>query len=108
MPHKKDEATNRAVDQRNRRTSPRRRLSQPVAGRTMALATLYEVMTQVPWEAEAPRLPAMVGTDTLAMVVSSTCMKVAKGRATVKRARDMPERGGNSRSAAMPVAPCRF
>jgi hypothetical protein len=38
-------------------------------------------MTQVPCEVETPRLPAMVGTDTLAMVESSTCMKVPRASA---------------------------
>src|SRR5215471_329113 len=34
-------------------------------------------MIQVPWLALMPRPPAMVGTDTLAMVMSSTAMKLA-------------------------------
>src|SRR5690349_23443805 len=42
----------------------------------MPLATAKAVMTQVPWEVETPRLPEMVGSETLAMVESSTCMKV--------------------------------
>src|ERR1043165_8859032 len=44
----------------------------------MPLATAKAVITQVPCEVETPRLPAMVGSETLAMVVSSTCMKVPK------------------------------
>src|SRR5882672_77913 len=47
----------------------------------MPLATANEVITQVPWSGEAPRLPEMVGMATLAMVVSSTCMKVPSASA---------------------------
>src|SRR5689334_16762810 len=42
----------------------------------MPLATAKAVITQVPCEVETPRLPEMVGSETLAMVESSTCMKV--------------------------------
>ena len=35
----------------NRRTSPKRRVSQPVSGSAIALLTANEVMTQVPWSA---------------------------------------------------------
>ena len=42
----------------------------------MPLATTKEVMIQVDWSVEAPRSPAMVGSETLAMVVSSTWVKV--------------------------------
>jgi hypothetical protein len=34
-------------------------------------------MIQVPWLLLMPRPPAMLGTDTLAMVMSSTAMKLA-------------------------------
>ena len=47
----------------------------------MPLATAKEVITQVPWSVLTPRLPAMVGIETLAMVVSSTCMKVPSASA---------------------------
>ena len=57
--------------------------SQPVSGIEIALATPNEVITQVPWEFDAPRLPAIVGIATLAMVESSTCMKVASESAMV-------------------------
>ncbi|MNP16114.1 hypothetical protein D3C76_1084970 [compost metagenome] len=78
---------NRMVAAMNSFTSPNRRLSQPVRGRAMALLTANEVMTQVPCSALAPRLPAMVDSDTLAMVVSSTCMKHASDRPMVASAR---------------------
>src|ERR1700722_11163106 len=42
----------------------------------MPLATAKAVITQVPWSDDTPRLPEMVGSETLAMVESSTCMKV--------------------------------
>src|ERR1019366_69205 len=46
-------------------------------GRMMALATRYEVSTQVASSTLAERLPAMCGRETLTTVVSSTSMKVA-------------------------------
>src|ERR1700730_5937368 len=51
--------------------------NQPDSGRTMALETRYEVSTQVLSSLLAERLPAMCGSETLAMLVSSTSMKVA-------------------------------
>src|SRR5579863_2830688 len=51
--------------------------SQPLSGRTMAFETRYEVRTQVLSSCPAERLPAMCGSATLAMEVSSTSMKVA-------------------------------
>src|ERR1700753_558536 len=48
----------------------------------MPLATAKAVMTQVPWLVETPRLPEMVGSETLAMVESSTCMKVPAASAS--------------------------
>ena len=63
------------------RTTPNRPISQPVSGTAMPFDTAKDVMTQVPWSVLAPRLPAMVGSDTLAIVVSSTCMKVPSASA---------------------------
>ncbi|MNS33366.1 hypothetical protein D3C72_654780 [compost metagenome] len=71
------------VAQRNSFTSPKRRLSQPVSGSAIALLTANEVITQVPCSELTPRLPDMVGSATLAMVVSSTCMNVASDRPMV-------------------------
>ena len=71
------------VDHRNSFTSPTRLASHPVIGMEMALATPNEVMTQVPWPSDEPRLPAMVGIATLAIVESSTCMNVASDSAMV-------------------------
>ena len=46
--HRKEAATNSAIDQVNSRTCPKRRVNQPVSGSEMALATPKEVITQVP------------------------------------------------------------
>src|SRR6185312_5986992 len=51
--------------------------AQPLIGRITAFDTRYEVSTQVLSSVEAERLPAMCGSATLAMLVSSTSMKVA-------------------------------
>ena len=53
----------------------------------MALLTANEVITQVPCSELTPRLPEIVGSATLAMVVSSTCMKVASDRPMVLSSR---------------------
>src|ERR1700742_2625191 len=66
----------------------------------MPLATTNEVMIQVDWSVEAPRLPAMVGSETLAMVVSSTWVKVPKARAITVTHKAAPLRG------AAGVSPC--
>src|ERR1700687_4486846 len=50
----------------------------------MALATRYDVSTQVDSETVAERLPAMCGSETFTTVVSSTSMKVANITATAK------------------------
>ena len=78
----------------NRRTWPKRCDSQPVSGTAIALATPKLVMTQVPWLGLTPRSPAMAGSDTLAMDVSSTFMKVAADRANVPHRRAEPVSGG--------------
>ena len=43
----------------------------------MAAATMYEVNTQAIWSWVAEKLPCMLGSATLAMVVSITCITVA-------------------------------
>jgi len=48
MPQRNDANTNSSVAQMNSFTSPKRRLSQPVSGKAMALLTANEVITQVP------------------------------------------------------------
>src|SRR5512145_1787940 len=73
-PHSAEKAPNAAMAVTNTRTAPKRAASHPVRGTVMASATAYDVMTHVPWLVVAPKPPAMLGTDTLAMVVSSTAM----------------------------------
>src|ERR1019366_3839587 len=51
--------------------------SQPLSGSTMAFETRYDVNTQVLSSSPAERLPAIWGSATLAMLVSSTSMNVA-------------------------------
>src|SRR5450830_921211 len=76
-PHSAENAPNRIIDMMNTRTVPNRLASQPVSGTVIASATAYEVMTEVPWLDEAPSAPEIVDTETLAIVVSSTAMKLA-------------------------------
>src|SRR6185437_5005946 len=75
-PQHNEAIENSAVAHTNVFTSPKRRERNPVSGNAIALATVNEVMTQTDWSWLAPRLPAIVGSETLAMVRSSTCMKV--------------------------------
>ena len=76
-PHSHDASTNSSTLAVNRRTWPKRCVSQPVSGTEIALATANDVMTQVPCVGLTPRSPAIAGIDTLAIDVSSTFMKVA-------------------------------
>src|SRR5689334_8312955 len=56
-------------------------------------------MTQVPWLELIPRLPAMLGTDTLAMVMSSTAMKFAPASTMATSQSIAPFRGASLFSA---------
>src|SRR4051794_11238565 len=94
-PHSSDAMTNRITLPTNRRTWPKRCDSQPVSGTAIALATAKLVMTQVPWFGLTPRSPAIAGSETLAMDVSSTFMKVAADRAMVPQTRAEPSSGGS-------------
>ena len=78
----------------NRRTWPKRCVSQPVSGTAIALATAKLVMTQVPCVELTPRSPEMAGSDTFAIEVSSTFMKVAADSAIVPQTRAEPSSGG--------------
>ena len=77
----------------NRRTAPKRCVSQPVSGTEMALATPKLVMTQVPWLGLTPTSPEIAGMATLAMDESSTFMKVASDRASVPSTSCVPLSG---------------
>src|SRR5213593_1746574 len=92
-PHSQDVSTNSSTLAVNRRTAPMRCASQPVSGTEMALATPKLVITQVPWLGLAPRLPAMAGSDTLAIDVSSTFMNVARDSASVPMTSGIRDRG---------------
>ena len=81
-PHSSDAIVKPVTDDISSRLRPKVRASQPVIGRTMALATRYEVSTHVDSSIVAERLPAMCGSDTLTTVVSSTSMNVANMTAT--------------------------
>ena len=87
MPHKNDAMTKASVDHMNNLRSPKRRVSQPVKGKEIAVLTANDVMTHVAWLALPPRLPEMAGKDTFAIVVSNTCMKLASARPSVASAR---------------------
>src|SRR3546814_18579044 len=50
---------------------------QPLIGRAMAVAKVYEVSTQVASSCVADELPAMCSSETLAMERSSTSIKAA-------------------------------
>jgi hypothetical protein len=76
-PHTSEKTPNMPMQAVNTRTAPKRAASQPVSGTKIASATAYDVITQVPWLLLIPRLPAMLGTETLATVMSSTAMKFA-------------------------------
>ncbi len=108
-PHMIEATVNSIVASKNSRTWPRRSASRPVSGMEIAVATVKEVMTQVPCVALMPMVPAIVGTDTLAMVVSSTCMKVASDTPKVAIASCAPCSGASGcaaliRPAARPRA----
>src|SRR5690606_36324533 len=100
-PHSSEAIENSSVAQTNRCRSPKRLARKPVSGSAIALLTANEVITQVAWLALAPRLPAMVGSDTLAIVVSSTCMNVASDRPIVASAR----LGGRNPAIVVAVGP---
>ncbi len=75
----------------------------------IASATAYEVMTQVPWLGETARPPAMFGTETLVMVVSSTTMKFDSASRLPANHSDAPLIGEKSLPAgvaSLPARPC--
>ncbi len=77
----------------NRRTWPKRWVSQPVSGIDTALAAAKIVITQVPSSTETPSSPEMVGIATFAIDESSTFMNIASDTATVPSASLAPVRG---------------
>src|SRR5215472_14114608 len=103
--HIAEAMTKSTIAEVNSFTWPKRRVSQPVSGTEMPFATAKEVITQVPWSGETPRSPAMAGSDTLAIDVSSTFMNVARDSATVPSARVAPVSGGGAVGAPCGAPP---
>ncbi|CUK03791.1 Uncharacterised protein [Achromobacter xylosoxidans] len=99
-PHSTEASVKAATDSTNRRTCPSRRDSQPVRGMQMELAMAKKVMAHSPFSGLTPRLPEMVGTETLAMVMSTTAMKDARLMATAATTRGSPVIGSMGRGAA--------
>ena len=62
----------------------------PVRGIEAALNTIKKVTTHIPWDTLAPKWPAIAGKATLAIVESSTCIKVAKERPAIINAASLP------------------
>src|ERR1700733_11635841 len=77
IPQSNEETVNITIQIRKNRLRPMTEVSHPVIGKTMAFDTRYDVRTHVLWSWLAPRLPAMWGNATLAILVSSTSMKAA-------------------------------
>src|ERR1700684_4547740 len=82
MPHSNEVTVNMKMHIRKNRLRPNEVASHPLMGRTIALDTRYEVRTQVLSSLLAPRLPAMCGRATLAMLVSRTSMNAASETTT--------------------------
>src|SRR5579872_1660948 len=82
MPQSSELIVNRVMHSIKKRLRPNTPASHPLIGRTIAFETRYEVNTQVLSSLLAPRLPAMCGRATLAMLVSSTSMKAASATTT--------------------------
>ena len=99
--HSQEAAVNSRIEATISRTGPKRVVSQPVSGSAIALATVNDVMIQVPCVGLTPRSPAMVGIDTLAMVTSSTVMKVAPASAIAPSMRSAPSNGGDAGAVAV-------
>ncbi len=99
-PHNKEARVKSTTETTKVRTTPKRCMSHPVKGTDTPFATAKEVITQVPWSVLTPKLPAMVGMDTFAMDVSSTCMKVPNARANAVMALRPPSSAGAAPMAA--------
>jgi hypothetical protein len=82
-----------ATEAMNSRTWPNRRDNQPVNAMQIALAIAKEVIIHSPSSGLTPRLPEMVGTETFAMVMSTTDMNEAKAMLTAANARVVPKSG---------------
>ena len=84
IPHNIDVKENRDVDKTKSLTSPNLLASQPVSGIAIAFETPKAVIIQVPCVGATPKFPEIVGMDTFAIVVSKTCINVARVSANVR------------------------
>src|SRR5712672_911430 len=82
IPHRKELIVKNTIHVKKNRFRPSHATSHPLMGRTIALETRYLVNTQVLSSLLAPRLPAMWGRATFAMLVSRTSMNAASETAT--------------------------
>src|SRR5580704_10853862 len=76
-PHSAEAKVKPITEMRNTHLMPNRPASQPVNGVMIAAATMYDVTTQAIWSCEHEKLPCICGSATLAIVVSTPCIKVA-------------------------------
>ena len=84
---------NSTTEVQKTRTTPKRRISHPVSGTATPLATAKAVTIHVELSLDTPRLPAIVGSETLAMVVSSTIMNVPSASAKAVSPSRAPDSG---------------
>jgi hypothetical protein len=67
IPHSNEASVNSRTEMTKVRTTPKRCIMKALTGTEMPLDAAKDVMTQVPWSELTPRLPAMVGIETLAI-----------------------------------------
>src|SRR5471032_1732494 len=103
IPQRNDAIVNASTAAVKVRTTPKRPINQPVSGTVTPLATANDVITQVPLSVLTPRFPAIVGSDTLAMVESRTCMKLPSASATDVRPNAMPASGASCPPVPLPL-----
>src|SRR6266550_1582252 len=77
IPHSKELNVKKAIHAMKNRLRPTTPAIHPLIGKTMAFDTRYEVRTHVLSSLLTPRLPAMYGRATLAMLVSRISMNAA-------------------------------
>src|SRR5882757_4927311 len=82
VPQRNEQTVNIAMQMTKYRLRPSRSPSQPEIVNTMPLATRYDVSAQVASSLLDDRLPAICGSATFTMVVSSTSMNAASVTAT--------------------------
>src|ERR1700744_1579932 len=82
-PHSADDTVKPPIAKISRRLTLSRSDSQPVSGVAIAAATMYEVSTHVISSCDADSVPCICGSATLAMVLSSVCIRVASMIETV-------------------------